>query len=263
MRDFFRRGWVRFPWDPAVARWAAAAAPVARQTFDDPDHRADWLRCGGTWFAGVNVFPNGPDGSVPDAGIPPLAGAPVDFITRKLGLSGFDWDPAQISICLPGYPRPWEGETDAAYRFRRDRDAAHLDGLLRDENRRRRPGERHGFILGLPLSATPPEAAPFVVYEGSHELMRQTLTDRLAGIPPARWAGEDVTDAYIQARRKAFDTCKRVEIAARPGEAYIAHRLCLHGVAPWRGSFEGMRMIAYFRPDPYPGVPPEWWLQHP
>ena len=59
--------------------------------------------------------------------------------------------------------------------------------------------------------------------------------------------------------RRVFDTCERVEIAAKPGEAYVAHRLVLHGVAPWAESAtagEEGRMICYFRP--ISGGPKEW-----
>jgi len=189
----------------------------------------------------------------------------VAFIGRALGLAEIAWDRAQVSICFPGYPQPWEGESDAAFRFRRDRDAAHVDGLRRImPGRRRVLGETHGFILGIPLTETRPDAAPFTVFEGSHELVRAALRTRLAGIPPERWAVEDITDAYTAVRRTAFETCPRVPLPARPGEAYIVHRLLLHGVAPWGESPEtGVRVIAYFRPDPFPGALPEWWLERP
>ena len=90
-------------------------------------------------------------------------------------------------------------------------------------------------------------------------------TERLAGIPPVDWRGEDVTAAYTAARREVFETCRRITVTARPGEAYLAHRLSLHGVAPWAddAGSEGMRMIAYFRPDPFPGASPAWWLARP
>ncbi len=258
---FFGRGWVKFPAEPATLRWAEAAAPAALATLDDPDLRAAWLRCNGTWFAGVNALANDRDGAIAGAGVPPLSGAAVDFVAKELGLAGFAWDRAQISICFPGYPAQGGEESDAAFRYRRDRDAAHIDGLQRDAARRRKPNESHGFILGLALNLAGAGAAPFVVYEGSHQIMRRALTDRLAGIAPEKWRDQDVTDAYIAARREAFETCPRVEIPARPGEAYLAHRLCLHGVAPWASNAPGdMRMIAYFRPDPYPGEPPDWWL---
>lgn len=264
MASFFTSGWARFPHDPDIARWVDAARPVGEALAAHPDTGPQWLRCGGTWYAGVNVFPNAADGAVPDRDVPPLRGAVIQAIDRHLGLTDFAWDNAQISICYPGYPQPWDGETDAAFRFRKNRDAAHVDGLLRDADRRRFPGERHGFILGLPLTDAAPDAAPFVVYEGSHHIIRAALTDRLAGVAPEDWAGEDVTDVYTAARKHCFQTCRRVALHARPGEATLVHRLALHGVAPW-GDQAGAtpRAIAYFRPDPFPGGNPDWWLAQP
>ena len=261
--QFFRAGWVRFAHDLAVAAWAAAARPVAEDCIADQGNRARWLRCGGTWFAGVSVFPNDGSGAVSERGVPPLGGAPVRFIAEVLGLAGFDWDKAQVSACFPGYPQPTDGESEAAFRFRRDRDAAHVDGLARFDGRRRRPGERHGFILGLPLSESPAEAAPLVVWEGSHEIMRRALGDRLKHVPPERWAAEDVTDAYAAARREAFATCRRVPVHSAPGSACLVHRLALHGVAPWRADEGPPRIVAYFRPDPFPARSPCWWLERP
>lgn len=264
---FFRRGWVAFEPEPAMARWAAAARPLAEEALADADARAAWLRSGGTWFAGVNVFPNDAAGAVPARGVPPLSGAAVRFVAEALGLGAVAWDAAQISICLAGYPRPSEDESGAAFRYRRDRDAAHVDGLLRDAERRRYPGERHGFILGIPLAPAHRDAAPFVVWEGSQEIMRRALRRRLEGIPPRDWPREDVTEAYWAARREAFETCERVEVRAEPGGAYLVHRLALHGVAPWAAPMAGPgsepRIIAYLRPDPYPDADPGWWLSAP
>ena len=261
---FFEKGWTRFPYDPGLAEWAAATHPLAVEIAADPDWQARWLRCGGTWFAGVNALPNDDAGAVPDHGIPPLRGEVLGFIHDVLGLGGFAWDPAQLSVCYPGYPQPWEGESEAAFRFRRDRDAAHMDGLKRsDPGRRRALNETHGFILGIPLTEADPEAAPFTVWEGSHELMRTAFRARLAGISSADWVREDVTEAYTEARRTVFDTCHRVKIAAKPGEAYLVHRLALHGVAPWDTADTRARRIAYFRPDVFPGAAPDWWLERP
>jgi len=262
-RQFFERGWVRFGPDPAIAEWVSAARPVAEACMADPEAIRAWLRCGGTWFAGVNLFPNDASGAVPEHGVPPLRGGVIDFVAAHLGLSGFAWDAGQISACYPGYPRPSEGESEAAFRYRLNRDAAHLDGLTRDAGRRRRLGETHGFILGLPLVEADPEAAPFVVWEGSHEHMRAALRARFAGIAPEDWGREDITEAYTAARREAFARFERVAIHARPGEAYLVHRLALHGVAPWTAPDGPARVIAYFRPDPYPGAAPDWWLERP
>lgn len=263
-RQFFERGWCAFPRDPALATWIAAARPVAEATLSDPDLRARWLRCGGTWFAGVHALPNDGAGAVPEGGVPPLAGQTVAFIAGTLGLGEIAWDRAQVSICFPGYPQPWEGESAAAFRYRRDRDAAHVDGIRRvDPGRRRRLGETHAFILGLPVTETPPGAAPFTVYEGSHEIMRRALQARLAGIDPAHWVEEDITETYHAARRAAFETCPRVALHAQPGEAYLAHRLVLHGVAPWDAAGgAGPRVIVYFRPE-LPGGDHRAWLMQP
>lgn len=262
-RQFFRSGWIRFARDTAVAQWAARARPVAEACVAHPQHRVRWLRCDGTWFVGVNVLPNDAVGAVAEAGVPPLAGPAVRFIAEVLDLRHTAFDRAQVSVCFPGYPRPSSGESDAAFRFRRDRDAAHVDGLRRVENRRRRLGEPHGFILGLPLTDAPADAAPLVVWEGSHEIVRRALRARLRGVPPERWAGEDLTDAYAEVRQECFETCRRVLVHSRPGEAYLIHRLALHGVAPWAAEPEGERAIAYFRPDPFPGAEPGWWLERP
>jgi hypothetical protein len=260
---FFRSGWMRFPHDRGIAAWAARARPLAEACLAHAEHRRRWLRCDGTWFVGVNAFPNDAAGAVTEGGVPPLAGAPVRFLAEVLGLAGIDWDRAQISVCFPGYPRRSVDESEAAFLFRRNRDAAHVDGLRRFEARRRRLGERHGFILGLPLTDTPADAAPLVVFEGSHEIIRRALRARLAEVPAECWAGEDLTDAYAAARRECFETCLRVPVHARPGEAYLVHRLALHGVAPWAAEAAGERAVAYFRPDPFPGAAPDWWLERP
>ncbi|MFQ5568010.1 MAG: hypothetical protein ACE5EU_16780, partial [Paracoccaceae bacterium] len=91
-RQFFERGWCAFGHDPVLAAWAAAARPVAAATLHDPELRSQWLRCGGTWFAGVNALPNNPRGAVPGHGVPPLAGTAIDFIREVLGLGGIAWD---------------------------------------------------------------------------------------------------------------------------------------------------------------------------
>ena len=265
---FFERGWVTFEPDPGIAEWANAVRPLADEALENPSLRARWLRSGGTWFVGVHALGNDASGAVAERGVPPISGRPVAFAHEALELGHFGWDRAQLSVCMPGYPQPDAEESEAAYRFRRKRDAAHVDGLLRDGEGRRYLGEVHAFILGVPLARVAACESPFVVYEGSQELMREAFRRRLDGIDPARWPEEDLTDTYTAARREAFDTCRRIEIHVRPGEAYMVHRLALHGIAPWRepagGSGPGARrMIAYFRPDPFPEEAPGWWLDRP
>ena len=250
LSEFFEKGWCRFGADVQMARWVERALPYARAAVTS-DEYAEWLRCGGTWFAGVNALPNDAKGTLPDGQA--LSGAALDFISNILKLSGFSWDKAQISVCYPGYPKPMEQETEAGFRFRLNRDAAHVDGLHGEgPSRRRHLREHHAFILGIPLVEASPDAAPFVVWEGSHEVMREVFLVAYGGHTPADWGQIDVTDVYKAARRKVFDECERVELPARPGEAYLVHRLALHGVAPWGDNAEAGpdgRMIAYFRPE--------------
>ena len=212
--------------------------------------QAQWLRYQGTWFAGVNALANGADSRVGSGA--PLQGEAIDFISSELGLAHIVWDQAQVSICYPGYPQPMAGESVGRARYRRARDAAHVDGLLREgPEQRRYLRELHGFILGIPMLEFDPGAAPFVVWEGSQEIMRAAFAARFAGIEPRQWGEEDITDAYHAARDAAFAQCRRTEIHARPGEVFLAHRLILHGMAPWapdaQASPDG-RMICYFRP---------------
>ena len=258
--DFYRDGWCRFGFDSALAEWVEHALPVARATVVDPAN-GQWLRYGGTWFAGVNVLLNGADGAVP--GGPVLSGVAVDFIGTELGLTGFSWDKAQVSVCFPGYPQPMAGESEAVFNYRLKRDAAHVDGLRRDENRRRFVAENHGFILGIPLVAAGAAASPVVVWRGSHEKVRTAMREALQGVALEDWSTVDVTEAYHAVRRDIFETCERVRVTARPGEAYLIHRLALHGVAPWAEGAEAGRdgrMIAYFRPAAGTG---EDWLNRP
>lgn len=257
---FARLGWLKLGPDPALADWAAAVRPLAIELV--PQHRDEWLRCGGTWFAGVNILPNDGQGRIP--GGPALPAALTAEIAALTGLPGWSWDRAQISVCHPGYPRRDGRDSDAAFRYRRNRDAAHLDGLLPvGPDRRRHLREHHGFILGIPLVETSPDAAPLVIWEGSHRLAARAFREILAGTAPERWGGIDLTERYHALRREIFAACPRVPVHAKPGEAYLLHRHALHGIAPWaEGAHappEG-RMIAYFRPDPHPGEAPGWWL---
>ncbi|WP_146346958.1 hypothetical protein [Falsiphaeobacter marinintestinus] len=247
--DFHRLGWVRFPFDQAVTDWAAHAVIDGRRAVDDPD-MAHWHVCEGTWFVGVDALLNDTAGRV--GGSEVLSGRAVDFLRDDLG----GWPAlhrAQVSVIYPGYPRPRDGESAGAFRYRQMRDAAHVDGLKPvGPNRRRHPQEFHAFILGLPLTDVGPDAAPMVVWEGSHEVIRAGLREVLDNHDPKDWHTVDVTDAYQEARRTVFETCTRVPLPARPGEAYAVHRLALHGVAPWKPGSKGRpdgRMIAYFRPE--------------
>lgn len=264
-QEFLIQGWTRFDQDPAIAHWAAQALPQARGCLQDPS-QAQWLDCEGTWFIGVDALQNDAAGTLP--GGAGLCGAPIDFIARHMGaVPGLHR--AQVSIVFPGYPRPRAGENDAAFRYRDRRDAAHVDGVkMFGCARNRRVEEPHAWVLGIPLSDCGLEAAPLVVWEGSHEVMRRGFAAAFEGIAPQDWHLVDITETYKVARTEVFETCKRVTVHARPGEAYLMHRLCLHGVAPWRaprGAETGRqtdgRSIAYFRPEQAGGV--KNWLTLP
>lgn len=258
MKALGSRGWAVFPADTRSAAWAVAARAAADRALSEPG-AAHWLRCQGTWFAGVNILDTEPRGSI---GHVPLAGPAIDQI-RDEGTWPERWDRAQVSVIYPGYPKAREGESDAAARYRRDRDAAHVDGLLpMGAERRRMVQEFHAFILGLPLSKSDPDAAPLVVWEGSHRVVARAFRAVLEPLSPKVWCETDLTEVYHAARREVFATCRRVKVHALPGEAYLVHRLALHGISPWvegASSEPDGRMIAYFRP----AIAAEDWLWQP
>ena len=257
MSEFLARGFLRFPADAAALAWARHAHPFAVSAAHDPAGHAQWLRCGGTWFVGVDALPNDATGLVP--GGPPLAGAAMRFVTEELGFR-LPMHRAQVSVCYPGYPQPSPEESEAAYGFRLRRDAAHVDGLLPEgPEKRRYLKEPHAYVLGITLTRQSEDAAPLTVWEGSHRIMKAMFAETFAGQPPEAWANVDVTDAYQAARRTCFETCRRIELPSGPGEAVLLHRHLLHGVAPWAETAEGPeegRMIAYFRPE-FPSIP-DW-----
>lgn len=243
------KGWAYFPTEQSVLDWTTEAREAALERINDPEEQTKWLQCEGTWFVGVDTLPNDADGGVGQAGsLPGAALAKAKALYGALPLHR-----GQVSVTYPGYPKPRHGESEAAFRYRLRRDAAHVDGLLAvGEDRRRMLRERHAYILGLPLTTTGPGASPFVVWEGSHAIMRAMFDEHLGPWPEEVWPKIDLTDAYQAARRKVFDECPRVEITAQPGDAYLVHRMALHGVAPWTPGAQAPpegRMIAYFRPE--------------
>ena len=237
-QELAEKGWVKFSFDPQILAWVNSVHEAANQAIDAPEN-AVWRRAGGTWFVGVNVLPNDPNGCVP--GGVPLAGQVIDFLPRS------NWDRAQISVMYPGYPIQDKGETDASFRFRQKRFAAHVDGLtIEGTENRRFLTEPHAFVLGLPL--TDCAASPLMAWEGSHKKIKETFANVFADIPPDEWSKIDVTDAYKSVRKTILNAVEPTPVIAKPGEAYVIHRLALHGVAPWTGTETTPRKIAYFRP---------------
>ncbi|MBF9033670.1 hypothetical protein HKCCE2091_05415 [Rhodobacterales bacterium HKCCE2091] len=245
-------GWRRFPAEPAVIAWLDAVDDAARATSSDPAH-GRWWRQGGTWFAGVDALPNDEAGRVGQG--PPLSGAALADAETVAG--PLPLHPAQVSVVMPGYPAREPDETDAQHRYRRIRAAAHLDGLKADAEGRRRVSEPHAWILGLPLDPMRPGRSPLVVWEGSHEIIRDGLSRALAPHPSDTWGSVDVTDAYRAARLEVFERCRRVEVTAERGEAILLHRLAIHGIAPWEGAGGAPRAAIYFRPI-LPGGVADW-----
>ncbi|WP_271947778.1 hypothetical protein [Ruegeria faecimaris] len=247
---------MKFPQDRAILDWISYALPAARAAAADPEF-AQWLDCEGTWFIGVDALNNDTEGRV--QGSPVLTGAVMDFIVSRYG--SLPLHKAQVSVIYPGYPLPRRGEGEAAAQYRAKRDAAHVDGLRPSgPDRRRRVEEPHAWILGIPLTDASANASPMVLWEGSHKIMQAAFADALEDKRPDTLDQVDITDVYQAARREVFDTCRRIVLPARPGEAYLLHRHCLHGVAPWGSGAEAGsdgRMIAYFRPECAGGVA-EW-----
>ncbi len=244
---FDQKGWRKFDYDANIARWAEAAHYEGCLAIRDTDMREKWLQCEGTWFVGVDALPSDPLGRIGDTD---LKGAVIDALSKT---QTKPLHPAQLSIIFEGYPKRREGESEAAFGYRLHRDAAHVDGLLLlGKDRRRMLKEPHAYILGLPLNETSSQASPLVVWEGSHILMAEGFQAAFHGYDSKDWNHIDITEIYQSTRKKVFDTCKRVSVHARPGEAYVLHRLALHGVAPWAtgavAPSEG-RMIAYLRPE--------------
>ena len=263
LRDLLHRGWVKFPFDSQVSAWVSAVVGPALASARDPDLRSRWLRCGGTWFVGVNALNNTPDGSIVAEGVPALDGVAVRFLREYC--RGFTLDHGQVSIVYPGYPKQGAEESGAAFQYRLRRHAAHVDGFERVmPERRRRLSELHGFVLGIPLSPAAGFASPLSVWEGSHDVFRSIFRAALEERAPEQWMQVDSTEAYERARSECFRSCARISIEAGPGEAYVVHRLALHGIGPWAGPEEGSpRAVVYFRPEMTGGGLPERWLLDP
>lgn len=229
-----------FDYDARVAEWADAAYPVARGVAQQTQMRGpDNLRHGQTWFVGVDALPNDPDGSI---GGVSLAG-PWSAHVPDLPLH-----PAQLSIIYSGYPVQDAGESDANHRFRRDRAAAHVDGLLPvGPEKRRFAREFHAYILSIPLNSC--AASPTVVWPGSQRIMQAALRRAYGAQDPA---DIDITEVYKNARREVFETCTQVPLILDVGQSALLHPFILHGTAPWDDTPDPDgtgRMIAFFRPE--------------
>ncbi len=247
--SWLENGWQVFGAAPDVSAWVEDVRGPALAATRDPARRATWLRHGGTWFVGVDALGNDEAGRV---GAAYRAASEVTAVTQL--------HPAQISITFPGYPLRDADESEAAHRFRRRRDAAHLDGLLPEgPEKRRHLREPHAWILGIALTEADAGAAPLIVWEGSHRVVRAAFEQAFRGIAPEVWGDVDVTEIYQAARARVFESCPRREVPLQVGETVLLHRMVIHGVAPWADGAEADpegRAIAYFRPCF--GDPADW-----
>jgi hypothetical protein len=269
-QHFNTKGWTIVPYDHALRKWAKSVQPVAENLIRDSELSERWLRCDGTWFAGVNVLPNDKRGAIEAHDVPPLPQTEFcDILSSFLGIGDISWDFGQVSACYPGYPRISADETIASFNFRKNRDNAHVDGLLKDEKTGARyPGEFHAFVVGIPLDTYPQGSSPMVVWDGSHRIIQKYMQDTLAEIPMKDWSEIDITQGYQQKRKECFEQLPRTEISVPQGSAYILHHMALHGIAPWVAP-EGAppRIIVYFRPDlniltDDENIKKNWWLRH-
>lgn len=233
-------GYRRFAPDEGVRAWAEAAKRIAALIAREPERRARELRHNGTWLVGLDLLPNQTDGTVDGVPLPGNWWAEVPDLPLH---------PAQVSVVYPGYPQQDADESDANHRYRINRKAAHVDGLLPiGPGRRRYAHEHHAYILMIPLTSV--RAAPTVIWEGSHTIMGDAMR---AVIGSRRPEDVDITEAYQAARRVVFETCPMVPLYAEPGEVILIHRHALHGTEVWGDeppdAAPDGRMIAFFRPE--------------
>ncbi len=258
--SWLERGFQTYPAEPSLDAWVESARGPALAAAADPELRAMWLRHRETWFVGVDALTN--DGAGRLGNGPAFCGTAFD---EALGVTGVSHlHRAQVSVTYPGYPRQDADESDSAHRFRVNRDAAHLDGLLAEgPDKRRHLREPHAWIIGVALTQADAGAAPLVVWDGSHHIIRRAFAPAFAGISLEEWGDLDVTDIYKAARAEVFETCTRIEVPLQVGESVLLHRHVIHGVAPWAGGAQAVsegRAIAYFRPC---FETPQPWLDAP
>ncbi|HCH23546.1 MAG TPA: hypothetical protein DE179_04550 [Oceanospirillaceae bacterium] len=243
-------GWAQLPASAELKAWQKHTLPIAIQRMQAPDLK-QWWRYQNTWFAGVNALPNDATGAVAKG--PSLPTGLLKQLTNYVDCTELALDQAQISACLPGYPQASASESSASFQYRKQRYAAHFDGLRPlGPERRRHLTEQHSFILGIPLSSHLPEAGPVMVWPGSHKLVQAWLQTELAQVPEQHWSEKDITDGYQLVRRHILETIQPEPIYAPLGGAYLIHRHALHGQGLWPKNTANVgkngRIIAYFRP---------------
>ena len=120
--DYSTKGWVALPFSRGLFHWANTVNNHVNQKLKLMGEAEKDVRCGGTWFPGVNFLDNDPHGNVDGYNFP----SDRTELIKKLepAFSGF-YDRAQISICYPGYPKRMVEESISAFNYRREKFAAH------------------------------------------------------------------------------------------------------------------------------------------
>jgi len=252
------QGWGQLPVSTELEAWQNYTLPFALQRMQAPDLQ-QWWRYQNTWFVGVNALPNDTNGAL-DTG-PSLPTDLLKQLTDYVACTELALDQAQISACMPGYPKACADEPAASFAFRTQYYAAHLDGLRPlGPERRRHLTEQHSLILGIPLSNHLPEAGPVMVWPGSHKLIQAWLQAEFANVPEPQWLEKDLTHGYQSVRRHILETIQPEPIYTPPGGAYIIHRHAIHGQGLWPENIANVgnngRIIAYFRPHLH--KPTDW-----
>ena len=255
--DYQQHGWCRFGADADVLQWVHHALPAAEKAISASQHR-HWFRYQNTWFVGVNALPNNDRGQVENG--PPLQGQAADFIRQKLKADMSSLDQAQVSAIFAGYPKPSETEPETFFNYRLRRDAAHIDGLLKDSTvseSARFAREYHEYILAIGMTNNDNSASPLVVWRGSHAVFQSEFVRFFAGYEAKRIGSTDISGFYRSVRKRVLESCERVELPLQRGESVVAHRMLLHGTAPWRDRGEEPRLnaqpntpriLCFFRP---------------
>jgi hypothetical protein len=244
------QGWVQLPVSTELEAWQNHALPLALQCMQARDLQ-HWWRYQKTWFVGVNALSNDSTGAL-DTG-PSLPTGLLKQLTDYVACTRLDLDQAQVSACMPGYPKASPNEPTTSFAFRNTYFAAHMDGLhTLGLQRRRHLIEQHSFILGIPLSKHLPEAGPVMVWPGSHKLVQAWLQSELGHLPAEQWQDVDLTASYQTMRQQVLASMQPVPIHAPLGGAYLIHRHAIHGQGHWPENIANVgdngRIIAYFRP---------------
>ena len=270
---FNQKGWCFLDSNAEHHQWIDSAKASIVKKFDQRKYKKSDFRSGATWFTGINFLDNGPNGDINGK---PFSSEIWFEISEKFGSEVKYWDAAQVSICWKGYPIKDSLESENSFRYRLKRYSSHLDGLIPvGQKKRRFAKEFHAFILGIPLLNNSVDAAPLVVWEGSHIIFRDIFRRVYSGLSESEISALDVTEIYHKYRKEVFSSCCTRKVVPYKNQPYILDRHLLHGVVPWKEDINSSsipyednalrlnpmtgRIVTYFRP-PHED-PTDWVVQ--